>query len=60
MSRCAMPAIILWIFTATHPMECCRIKNYIYLETFIDMTMTSIVSHGQGALETGPVCYGGA
>ncbi len=22
--------------------------------------ITSIVSHGQGALETGPVCYGGA
>ena len=24
------------------------------------MTITSIVSHGPGALETGPVCYGGA
>jgi hypothetical protein len=39
-------------------MECCRVNNYICPATFISM-MTSMVSHGQGALETGQVCYGG-
>ena len=36
------------------------INNYICPATFIGMTITSIVSHGPVALETGPVCYGGA
>jgi hypothetical protein len=36
-----------------------RSNNYICPATFIGKT-TSIVSHGPGALEIGPVCYGGA
>ena len=35
-------------------------NNYICPATFISMTITCIVSHGPVALETGPVCYGGA
>jgi hypothetical protein len=52
--------VILWKVTAAHPMECLLISNYICTATFIHMTITGIVSHGQGALETGPVCYIGA
>jgi hypothetical protein len=48
------------IVTAAHPMDCKRINSYIGPATFISMMTTSIVSHGPGALETGPVCYNGA
>jgi hypothetical protein len=51
-----------------HPLDSrCRTCNGVladhqlhYPATFISMTITSIVSHGPGALETGPVCYAGA
>jgi hypothetical protein len=36
------------------------IDKYICPATFISMMITSMVSHGPGAPETGPVCYGGA
>jgi hypothetical protein len=40
-------------------MECQRINNYVCPATFIGM-INCMVSHGPGALETGPVCHGGA
>jgi hypothetical protein len=64
MSRCSIPAATLWIVsvivTAARPMECWRANNYVCPATFVSMIISSIVSRGPGALETGPVCYGGA
>jgi hypothetical protein len=51
-----------------HPLDSrCRtsygvlaVNNHICPTTFISMMINSMVSHGPGALETGPVCCGGA
>jgi hypothetical protein len=53
MSLCHVPsAVILWIVTAAHPMECWRIHNHIFPATFIGMKIISIASHCPGRLQS--------
>jgi hypothetical protein len=52
---------MLWIVSTSNAMmECLWINNYICPAKLISIMMTSIVSHGPGALVTDPVYYGGA
>jgi hypothetical protein len=60
MSRCSIPAVILWIVTLKTISALRRLKLYLPCDVLV---ITSVywddnVSHGQGALETGLVCYG--